>query len=704
MTYTRIRRSKSTHRRISGSQRYFFPLPDSCILTAFISVLFLFVSFQSQQSAGSLFYVKAQAAEEKSYSHESIKPIENLLDIPFSETYQRNSKLPQSCTCIESGVANSKCNIYECGCLCDLTAGKCDPNCCCDTECTTDEIERFENADSCLEDGTSISSSYMCSSDREVSDINLNFPLSYVSTTQRSLDSLLCVSYDNSESRGRYYTDPGYPNPNVFGTARGTKDYSLENYAEFDNYMDNLLLNTVYSKGNFIPIASIDGVEDATNDDVLIHYDLRSVLGGYLPLPGDNIDGLCSEDGSYVQFEEEIIGQTCTRNILQANRERTCHYDLSYRKMTTDLMIGTTPNVKPSSTSTVGTTGGSTGSDFFNVTLNSVTYRDINTNAETAINLATFGETSWDSVTNICSNTLLDLSYTLTYDADGYLKNAIADITVTNLELSATTDTTFVQTYSVLFENENSGAIDTSTDKGNIIARSKSGNPGYLVGKPVLGGFLKTVDSNQAIAISNRGITTLGFSPDGTCANVPTDSTITFGTDQMSGCYLSVTRQELADICNGISSWVDGTTYIPNFLSYNASYVGIFGNADPLDISQWLEIDVQSDAITTLWDDTLGVCVDLPTSINYKFLTTPAGSVSAPQNKIISAQISYTKQTIRWRGSSIDTTLKQRIPFYSTVSFIEYEDTSMVNYDLPNPKLVISLPYDVFYPFYVRTS
>ena len=661
--------------------------------------LSLFLDIPSLRVPSFFLYTKALKVEDGSYSHESIRPIENILAIPFDNAYSRNSKLPQSCTCLESGVSDSECTVYECGCICDLTAKKCDPNCCCDTECTNDEIERFTNADSCLEDGTSIATSYMCGSDRELSDINLNFPLTYVSTTERTLDSLLCVSYDNSESKGRYYTDPGYPHESVFNTEKGSKDYSYENYANSKNYINSLLLNSVYNKGDYIPIAGLDGIEDSVNDDIITHYGLRSVMGGYLPLPGDSIDGLCSEDGSYVEFENEIIGQTCTRNILLVNAERICQYELSYERITSKLLIGTTPNMKPSTSATIGLSGGSTGSDFFNVTLNTVTFRNLHDGEE--ITLTNYDKTAWNSVQKICENTLLDLSYTVKYDADGYLKNVDADITLTNLPIDS--DTTFVQTYSVLFQNENSAAVVTSKEKGNIISRSKSGNPGYLVGKPVLGGFLKTINSNQAIAMSNRGMTTLGFSPDGTCTNASSDSTINYGTDEMSGCYLSLTREELAELCSGASTLVDPSTNITTFLSYNASYVGIFGNADPLDVSQWLEIDIKSDALTTSWDDSIGVCTDLPTSINYKFLTTPAGSVSSPQNKIISAQIFYTKQTIRWRGSSMDNTLKQRIPFYWTVSFIEYDDTSQINYDLPNPKLVISLPYDVFYPFYLKS-
>lgn len=43
--------------------------------------------------------------------------------------------------------------IFDCGCICDLTAGQCDVNCCCDAECTQTELERFAELDACVDEG-----------------------------------------------------------------------------------------------------------------------------------------------------------------------------------------------------------------------------------------------------------------------------------------------------------------------------------------------------------------------------------------------------------------------------------------------------------------------------------------------------------------------------------------------------------------------
>ena len=60
--------------------------------------------------------------------------------------YNTNQKVPSSCDCWETGRAwhYSKCDIFECTCICDLTAGACDHNCCCDRECSDFQRERFD--------------------------------------------------------------------------------------------------------------------------------------------------------------------------------------------------------------------------------------------------------------------------------------------------------------------------------------------------------------------------------------------------------------------------------------------------------------------------------------------------------------------------------------------------------------------------------
>lgn len=46
------------------------------------------------------------------------------------------------------------------------------------------------------------------------------------SSGQQAIDNLLCVVADNSESKGRFLDDPGFPGSSVFLQSWGKKDYS----------------------------------------------------------------------------------------------------------------------------------------------------------------------------------------------------------------------------------------------------------------------------------------------------------------------------------------------------------------------------------------------------------------------------------------------------------------------------------------------
>ena len=55
---------------------------------------------------------------------------------------------PSGCDCKTSVNDDEQCNQFDCLCSCDLTAGVCDMNCCCDPECSNDEVSTFS---SCLD-------------------------------------------------------------------------------------------------------------------------------------------------------------------------------------------------------------------------------------------------------------------------------------------------------------------------------------------------------------------------------------------------------------------------------------------------------------------------------------------------------------------------------------------------------------------------
>lgn len=124
------------------------------------------------------------------------------------------------------------------------------------------------------------------------------------------------------------------------------------------------------------------------------------------------------------------------------------------------------------------------------------------------------------------------------------------------------------------------------------------------------------------------------------------------------GCTLSLTLAELEGMCTqnaphpylkvpptsdanaGTRTGSSPPPLVPNWLIQDLDMVGIFGNADPADTSQWLPI---SDSISSpaykaksrIWNPTHRTCNGLISGMSYRIHWTYAGSVTNPQAKIL---------------------------------------------------------------------
>ena len=84
---------------------------------------------------------------------------------------------PPGCECKTStNDDDEQCNQIDCLCSCDLTAGVCDMNCCCDPECSSEEVSSFSN---CLDSSEAMSSPLvkMCvERPPSLEGVNLQYP------------------------------------------------------------------------------------------------------------------------------------------------------------------------------------------------------------------------------------------------------------------------------------------------------------------------------------------------------------------------------------------------------------------------------------------------------------------------------------------------------------------------------------------------
>lgn len=126
----------------------------------------------------------------------------SFVDTGDNAAYSWGYAYPQSCTCAETGVALSKCDLFKCDCICDITAGKCDYNCCCDPDCSVDQVSRFKTLNSCAVEGISDTTQY-CYSTEHLSKINPRkdgqdgFILSGQTSAQAGVHEALCIEKKN---------------------------------------------------------------------------------------------------------------------------------------------------------------------------------------------------------------------------------------------------------------------------------------------------------------------------------------------------------------------------------------------------------------------------------------------------------------------------------------------------------------------------
>lgn len=652
---------------------------------------------------------------------------------PSTDAYEWPRSYPQSCQCKEDGVTIKTCSIWQCTCACDLQAAICDYNCCCDPDCSDSQVNRFSDLDACLPEGYGSDTTQYCYSSLQLQRINPRTPLSGQATSMNAVGSALCVEKKNTPSKAEYYTDTDTTDYSVFSTDSGKKDYYYP-----DPTITTYTADSYYDYGDNIAAFYLDSST------------YKPIGRGYLRLPraGDG-SGECIDE-NYVKFEKSE-STTCVRIFttddisIAASKCKQLDYthwvgDGSgaggvYVGATADitpttsvsasnLVVLSAPTITSTTSSTTSSTSGfkKIGTYYSNLI---GTYSEV-----TSTTLA--GVTPLTGTASGCTNVVIGVKYTITHDekSAGTISSVTVELTTADFDfppLGSTNVLAVPFTYSVEFVSAD--ATTQSTNNGNKVKRERSGNPGYNMGKPVLYGTKSIIIEEWTTGLSIPSplisqTVNLGSVPSASTCPTQPDITnggqglgyesVSFGYDVSTGCMLSLTRLNLKDFCEHTSTastaFVDTSGYPYFFYDKQTAaiiaggYVGIYGNADPLDVSQWLEFDVITPTLSTSWDDTNGICSGAITGIEYKFLVTQTGEKTHPQNKIIAAYAAFTSTDLTWTNGQTDTSSKKNFPLTVSVSFINKDDVSLKGYNPPAPPVLFKVPYDVFYPFYESSS
>eukprot|EP00761_Pharyngomonas_kirbyi_P014835 gb/GECH01014865.1/.p1 GENE.gb/GECH01014865.1/~~gb/GECH01014865.1/.p1 ORF type:complete len:622 (+),score=104.50 gb/GECH01014865.1/:1-1866(+) len=329
-------------------------------------------------------------------------------------------------------------------CLCDLTKGACDLNCCCDTECSQQSIQSFS----------------FCLPERE--NPILRYKCGNASPEYRSV---LCVVWENSPYRGTFYEPISKLDSTNFDEAVSQTENNVDHSLNYAN-SENISQNSVYELDYLIPTAF-----NTSNGPI-------RRFGGFFRIPKMVVSGFCS-DFAKAQFGRSSEG-SCYRS-WGTDPSKTCETSLNIDYYLRNVFLGSRGDLRERS---IGL------SEYVPISASSI--KKYNQDNSEFNELTELPSTEFDSISSSCENAIQRVRYIVRYES-GRIISASADVTIKDVDMDS--NKFLEQEFSLDFI------------EGNGEYRLRSGNPGYISGLPVLGGVLVENEGEQAIAESKSGLT-----------------------------------------------------------------------------------------------------------------------------------------------------------------------------------------------------
>lgn len=280
----------------------------------------------------------------------------------------------------------------------------------------------------------------------------------------------------------------------------------------------------------------------------------------------------------------------------------------------------------------------------------------------------------------------MQVAYAITHEA-GSLVTIGASITTHDLN-GALTAVQQKYTLSYIEVNQNSTGF------------RRSGNPGYLVGEPVLAG--REGEGGNFVDLNgdrSKYLTMVSASAEGDCV---TDSlrreSILFGTDYRSGC---VWRLKRASTCNDISTLVIEALLGPtrSIATDGSLRIASFGNSDPLKIDDWVKVVVNNQ---------LNAQGCSGAALHLEILYANIGALSNPQSMIIGAELVLKSTSLEFQCVGPfclpqNSEATQSFEMVTSVAFVDVTQPSVAAI-AEKPVASSKLPYNFFHPYYVMSS
>lgn len=286
----------------------------------------------------------------------------------------------------------------------------------------------------------------------------------------------------------------------------------------------------------------------------------------------------------------------------------------------------------------------------------------------TLIRLKDFAVNNWtpNQVVNVCRNIVLEVKYVIEYNNKGNIINATAAFVLGAIDSSMGP---VQQLFQISFIQNNSVGVPLS------------GNPGYMVGLPLVAGFGPNATVGIIQTTDRFGqLTVMKSSSHQDCLQMEGLRTpVLFGYNLISGCLMSITN---ITNCRQWSRIIKNMLLGPNFPQSVAS----FGNTPVQNAKDWVTIKHATSIIQRCG-------CELVESLVLEVKWTKYGSLINPQAKIVEVTLTF-EETCILKPLKTATTLH----ISTSVKFTDVSASAQPGYK-SKPKLDAKLPYDFFFPF-----
>ncbi|XP_072351202.1 tectonic-1 isoform X1 [Scyliorhinus torazame] len=502
-------------------------------------------------------------------------------------------------------------------CVCNLLVEQCDVNCCCDTDCTEYDLTTFTTCDVQIV----TADRKLCNPEATKYFLNVNKSVSLINP------SIFCIETNNYRA-GLSFFAPEVPTTDNF-------DNLMKQFGGFSFSPAEAPPNTPStSKSGTTPSGYQYGVP-------------VKVVDGFLRLPAPLATSACA-DNNPAGF---LVNQA-TRCSRKFDIVIDCG---SFPALSMKNYLGSNifPSPNPKLNKSI---------PFF---LASITLRSLN---GTQIRLNDPADNDWTPRlhVNVCRNVVLEVNYIIVYNDKGKIVNASAAFTLGTISNSMVP---IQQHFQITFIQYNTTSL------------ALSGNPGYVVGLPLVAGFGPNT-SFGIIQSKNRlgQLTVIKSSANQDCLQMEGLRTpVLFGYNLKSGCLLRLNNKTA---CHHWIRIIMNLLLGQNFPQIVAS----FGNSPVQNMKDWVAIEQVTSAAQS--------CdCDLPQSLALEVKWTKYGSLINSQAKVVAAT-----RTIRETCIMMPLKTAKTLHITTSVTFTDVSASAQPGYKV-RPKINAKLPYGFFFPF-----